>query len=147
RGVEDLALEDGPPERVDPDLPAGQERAEVAPSEGVDRRRVAQALQGTGAESGPVGIDEEEGPVLLDGSAEGEAPALVVEGTLGRRKEALGVERVVGEIAVGASAHAVRARLGRVLDEAAARMTVLGGVGRADDPDLLDGLHGWSALV
>jgi hypothetical protein len=115
--------------------------------EGVDRRRVPEALGGAGAKPRPVGVGEEERPVLDDGPAQRRPPALVVERTFGRRKEALGVERVVGQIAVGAPAQAVRARLGGVLDEAAARVTVLGGVGRADDPDLLDGLHGGSALL
>src|SRR5206468_1077153 len=93
------------------------------------------------------GVDEEERLVLDDGPAYRRPPVLVVHRGLGKLEEALGVEGVFGEIAVGARVHLVGARLGGVLDEAAARVAVLGGIGRGDDGNLLDGLDGRSALL
>src|SRR5258706_6519634 len=126
---------------------AGQERDEVALLESVDRRGVAEALQGAGTEPGVVDVDEEVRLVLDDGSAQREPPVLVVQRGLGRGEEALRVERIVGQVAVGACVQLVGARLGGVLDEAAARVTVLGRIGRGDDRDLLDGFYRGSALL
>ncbi len=147
RRVEDLAPHDGPPERVHADLRAGQERAEVARPERRDRHRVAEALQRARAEPGPVVVDEEERLVLDDGPADGRSKVLVAERRLGQVEEALRVEGVARVVGVGARVDVVGARLGRVLDEAAARVAVLGGVGRRDDRDLLDALDGRSALL
>src|SRR4029450_8997530 len=129
------------------DLRAGQQRAEVAALERVGRRRVAEALQRAAARPGPVGLQEEERLVLDDGPPQRGPPVLVVHRSLFRSDEAFGVESVVGQIAVGAGVELVRARLGRVLDEPSARMAVLGGIGRGDDRDLLDGFDGRRALL
>jgi hypothetical protein len=72
---------------------------------------------------------------------------LLSSGVFGSLKKPFGVQGVVGEVAVGAAVEPVGARLGGVFDEAAAGMAVLGGVGRGDDRDLLDGLDGRSALL
>ena len=146
-GIEDLAPEDGPAEGIAADLAAGQERAEVALFEGVDRRRVAEAGQDAGLELGPVEVDEEEGLVLDDGPAGRETQVPVAERGLVDGEEALGVQGVVGDIRVDASVERVGARLGGVLDESAARMTVLRRIGRGDDRHLLDGFHGRRALL
>ena len=84
---------------------------------------------------------------LMMGPPSGDPPVLVVQRGLGQLEEALGVEGVLGQVAVGAGVEPVGARLGRVLDEAAARVTVLGRIGRGDDRDLLDGFHRRCALL
>ena len=154
RRIENLAGENRPPERIGADLVASQQRAEVAGLERVRRRRVAEPRKHAGAEPRVIEVGEEERlvvPVVQlrdhNRTAKRGAVIVVAQRRLADGEEALRVERVVGKVPVAAAVECVGARLGGVLDEAAAGVAILRRVARGDDLDLLHRVHGRRALL
>ena len=155
--IEDLPLQDRPSQRVRANLVARQQRAEVAGLERIGGRRIAEAGDGARADARVVDVHEKVRLVAAvvagqaDRTAEREAEVVVADRRL-LDSAPLGeyrvlVERVVGHVLVHAAAERVGARLARVLDETAAGVPVLSGVGRRDDLHFLDGLERRGALV
>ncbi len=153
RRVEDLAGQNGTAEGVHAHLRA-QQRAEVAPTERVDRRRVSVAGQDAGTQLEPVEVHKEERLVFSavdfgNGyrSACRESKRVTPDLGDGRGEKAPGIQRIIGNVLIPAAMKFVGSGPGGVLDRTPGGMTQLGRVLRFGDLHLTDTLHRRSALV
>src|SRR5262249_5521975 len=131
--------------------------AEVSGFEGVGWGGVSKARQYTGTEAGPIEVHEEErlvAPVVKlrkdHRPAGGKSEIVVAHRRLAQRllsKKAAGGENVVGEVLVQASMQGVGSRLGGVLYESAAGVSVLRGVTGGNDFHFLNAVFRRRALM